>query len=46
VVAGVALTGASGCIVDNFWAARADEIASGLITGVINLVLASTGIQI
>ncbi len=43
---GTILTTAGGCIGDNFWAIRADEIASGLITGVVNLVLAPTGIQI
>ena len=40
------LAGAGGCVGDNFWAGMADTVASGLITGVINLALAPTGIQV
>ena len=41
-----ALAGAGGCVGDNFWANKVDEIANGLIIAAINLALAPTGIQL
>ena len=43
---GTIVTGAGGCIGDNFWATTVDGLASGLITGVVNLILTPTGIQV
>ena len=46
LIGALALTGSSGCLPDNFWADKAGEIVNGLIIGVLNLLLSSTGIQI
>jgi len=45
-IMGLILAGTSGCIGDNFWANKVDEIANGLIIAVINLALTPTGLAI